>query len=142
MKKALLFAVLLTISCVGVARADDSPTWLLSSCGEGEGRVSVAWFNPPENIPPFASPFSGFLSIIGNGYGDTEIMTYYGIFSCPLYEGCMYHLWRSGYSIPDRDYYLSAYVVNSAHSAFYVQPEKIYPACNQEEEMFLPMTVR
>ena len=117
----------------------DAPIWLWSDCSIPS--VTVAWFNPPEEVLPFTAYFPAYLTIIGDGFGEIEIMSYAGKSTCPLYPGCIYYRWRkAGYKRPEGDYTLSAYVVNAADEIFYVQPDNFDPGCNNK--VYLPMILK
>jgi hypothetical protein len=121
----------------------DAPLWLWSDCSIPS--VTLGWYNPPEEVLPFAPRFSAYLSILGDGYGESEIMTYLGPATCPHYPGCLVYRWRRPYDLPPGgiDYTLTAYVVNEADEIFYAQPEIFDPGCHQNRfTSYAPLMVR
>ncbi len=145
-KLIMLSAMLLVVMAVLPAQAQEitqpAPIWLFSNCDLPS--ITLGWYNPPPEVLPFTGFFPAYLSILGDGYGETEIMTYVGQSTCPNYPGCVYYRWRAVYTLPDRPYYLSAYVVNAADQTFDVVPVKFYPGCNQDTNVrsYLPFIYR
>ena len=151
MTKKYMFAVLILLTALAIslvlsivrARASPgsiSPEWMYAGCYE-YGSITVGWYNPPDEVLPFDPWFPAYMTVYSSNGTETEIMTYYGSSTCPLYPGCVVYRWRATYDIPGGDYYVEAYVVNMKGDAFYVQPEKLYPGCNQDDTIihYLPI---
>ena len=118
----------------------DAPIWLWSDCSLPS--VTVGWYNPPEEVLPFTAYFPAYLTILGDGWGETEIMTYIDGSTCPNYPGCIFYRWRKVYEHPPGDYTLTAYVINAADDIFYVQPETFAPGCFDKYSSYLPVLLK
>lgn len=144
---AIILAIIL-ISIILSARpawAEEYPRdtlfWIWSDCAN-PAHATLTWLSPRAEVLPFTAYFPGWLTVYDGEGGYSAVLTYYGASECPLWEGCVMYTWRARYPLPEKEYYLMAYVVNAAGEAFYAQPEIFRPGCVETRHYYFPLILR